>query len=70
MRASLIVQQHFEALDEIEFLLNDSMVSSTDIQRFESIKEMLDRLSDLKITDPQVLLKLYNIYRYKVEDDD
>ena len=70
MRASLIVQQHFEALDEIEFLLNDSMVSSTDIQRFESIKEMLERLSDLKITDPQVLLKLYNIYRYKVEDDD
>ena len=70
MRASLIVQQHFEALDEIEVLLNDSMVSSTDIQRFESIKEMLDRLSDLKITDPQVLLKLYNIYRYKVEDDD
>jgi len=70
MRASLIVQQHFEALDEIEVLLNDSMVSATDTQRFESIKEMLDRLSDLKITDPQVLLKLYNIYRYKVEDDD
>ena len=46
------------------------MVSAADIQRYESIKEMLDRLSDLKITDPQVLLKLYNIYRYKVEEGD
>ena len=35
----------------------------------ESIKEMLDRLTDMKITDPQVLLKLYNLYRYRILDD-
>ena len=35
----------------------------------ESIKDMLDRLTDMKITDPQVLLKLYNLYRYRILDD-
>ena len=35
----------------------------------ESIKEMLDRMTDMKITDPQVLLKLYNLYRYRILDD-
>ena len=36
----------------------------------ESIKEMLDRLTDMKITDPQVLLKLYNMYRYRIFSED
>ena len=40
-----------------------------DKQRMESIKEMLDRMTDMKITDPQVLLKLYNLYRYRILDD-
>lgn len=39
-----------------------------DIQRFDSIEEMLDRLSEMKIIDPQVLLRLYNMYRYQVEE--
>jgi len=40
-----------------------------DAQRFDSIKEMLDRLSDMKITDPQVLSKLYGMYRYQAGED-
>lgn len=40
-----------------------------DQQRFESIREMLDRLSDMKVTDPQILLKIYNMYRYEVKDE-
>jgi len=31
---------------------------------------MLDRLGDLKILDPQVLHKLYNLYRYRIEEDE
>ena len=27
-------------------------------------------MNDMKITDPQVLLKLYNMYRYQVEEID
>jgi len=52
MRASLIVQQHLEAIQEIETHLDSSRASVADFQRFESIKQMLDRLSDMKITDP------------------
>ena len=52
MRASLIVQQHRESLNEIEGMLKGRKSTVADRQRFESIKEMLDRLSDMKITDP------------------
>ena len=41
-----------------------------DTQRFDSIKQMLGRLNDMKITDPQVLLKIYNMYRYQVDEMD
>ena len=37
-------------------------------QRFESVQEMLDRLGEMKIIDAQVLLRLYNMYRYQVND--
>ena len=69
MRASLIVQQHRESLGEIEALLRGRNQSVADAQRFDSIKEMLDRLSDMKITDPQVLSKLYGMYRYQAGED-
>jgi len=55
-----------EALSEIEAMLSDGRASVADMQRFESIREMLDRLSDMKVTDPQVLLKVYGLYRYAV----
>ena len=70
MRASLIVQQHTEALSVIETQLGGRGVSVADKQRFESVREMLDRLSDMKITDPQVLLKLYGMYRYDVSKNE
>ena len=69
LRASLIVQQHRDSLAEIESQLKHNKVSVADKQRMESIKDMLDRLTDMKITDPQVLLKLYNLYRYRILDD-
>ena len=31
---------------------------------------MLDRLGEMKITDAQVLLRLYNMYRYQVVSAD
>ena len=34
------------------------------------MQEMLDRLGEMKITDAQVLLRLYNMYRYQVNDED
>ena len=48
----------------------NSRASVADIQRFEAIRQMLDRLNDMKIIDAQVLLKLYNMYRYQVNDDE
>ena len=54
-------------LSEIEEQIAEgkgSAVTVADLQRFESVKMMLDRLNDMKIVDAQVLLKLYNMYRY------
>ena len=72
LRASLVVQQHIETLDDIESQMRgrNSRASVADIQRFEAIRQMLDRLNDMKIIDAQVLLKLYNMYRYQVNDDE
>lgn len=34
------------------------------------VEIMLRRLGDIKINDAQVLLKLYNMYRFRVQDHD
>ena len=41
-----------------------------DLARMDSIEEMLTRLSEMKIIDPQVLLRLYNMYRYQVDEQE
>jgi len=52
LRASLIVQQHVESLEDLEKQFSSKKASVADAQIYESIKEMMDRLNDLKITDP------------------
>lgn len=68
MRASLIIQSHHESLADIEKQIRGQRSSVADKQRFDHIKLMLDRLNDMKIVDPQVLLKLYDMYRYDLNE--
>ena len=50
--------------------IKSGQASVANMKRYQSIKDMLDRLNDIKITDPQVLSKLYNMYRYGLSEDE
>ena len=68
LRASLIIQNHVDSLSEIKNKLEGRRATVADLARMDSIEEMLTRLSEMKIIDPQVLLRLYNMYRYQVDE--
>ena len=70
MRASLVVQQYADSLQDIKEEMKSNQASVANQKRYRSINEMLDRLNDIKITDPQVLSKLYNMYRYQLSEDE
>jgi len=40
-------------------------LSFTDKERLNQIETLLDNLSSIKVIDAPILLKLYNLYRYK-----
>lgn len=52
-------------------VLEERMESASvqDKMRFENVRELLGRLSDIKITDPLVLLKLYKMYAYTLKKE-
>lgn len=58
------MQQHMESLKDLEMQMESENATVADVQRFESISDMMARLNEIKLTDPQVLLRLYNMYRY------
>ena len=70
LRASLIIQNHVDSLSEIKNKLEGRRATVADLARMDSIEEMLTRLSEMKIIDPQVLLRLYNMYRYQVDEQE
>lgn len=53
-----------ESLKDLEMQMESENATVADVQRFESISDMMARLNEIKLTDPQVLLRLYNMYRY------
>ena len=62
MRASLVLDYY-----KLEVLsIQDSGLSIADVERKKKVLKLIDYLSSLKIIDASVLIKLYNIYRYKV----
>ena len=44
-----------------------SELSFTDRERLNQIDTLLKRLNTIKVIDAPVLLKLFNLYRYKIE---
>lgn len=43
---------------------NAGQLSIQDRDRYEQVNHLLERLSNVKIIDAPILLKLYNLYRY------
>lgn len=69
-RASLVIEQfkhQWTALNN-EVKQNSSNVNFIEQERLAQTSELLDRLSDVKIIDAPVLLKLYELYRYRPEN--
>ena len=66
--ASLIVHLHDDQLSKISQDIEDSE-NVQDKQLADHILQMTKQLNYVKIVDPQVLLKLYHLYRYKVNDE-
>ena len=48
-------------------MTKSSELSFTDRERLNQIDTLLKRLNTIKVIDAPVLLKLYNLYRYKIE---
>jgi hypothetical protein len=46
--------------------LNDENLTYADKERKDQVLKLIDYLGNLKVIDAQVLLKLYNLYRFKI----
>jgi hypothetical protein len=69
-RASVVIDQfktQFAAL-ESELKQNTNSSNFIEKERLAQTAELLDRLSNVKIIDAPVLLKLYDLYRYRPEN--
>jgi hypothetical protein len=68
-RASLVINQfriQFDQLNkEIKRSKTGSQVNFIEAERLKQIEFLLDRLGRVKIIDASVLLKLYDLYRYR-----
>lgn len=63
MRASLVLDYYKREVLSIE----NSSLGQGDVERKQQVIKLLDYLNSLKIIDAAVLMRLYNIYRYKLK---
>ena len=66
-RASVIIDLHKESLDALEKQIASD--SFADKERLKQVRLLLDRLKNLKVIDGPVLIKLFNLYRYKLSEE-
>lgn len=62
LRASIVLDYYRKELEE----LKDDEISYADKERKQRIKELIEYLSQIKVIDAQILLKIYDLYRYRV----
>lgn len=65
LRASIVVDVQKKSLENL--VKSQGELSFTDRERLNQINIMLTRLNDIKVIDAPVLLKLYNLYRYRID---
>ena len=66
LRASIVIDVQIQSLQELFAKKNE--LNFTDRERLQQVETLLNRLSDIKIIDAPVLLKLYNLYRYQLHE--
>ena len=66
-RASIIVDIHKQNLDQLEQEISPD--NFTDKERLKQVRLLMDRLRNLRVIDGPVLIKLFNLYRYKLDEE-
>ena len=66
-RASVIVDLHKQSLDQLEQQIAPD--NFTDKERLKQVRILMDRLRNLRVIDGPVLIKLFNLYRYKLDEE-
>jgi len=51
---------------QVEAIPDKALVSQADKERKEQVLKLIEYIGSLKIVDPQVLFKLFEMYRYKI----
>jgi hypothetical protein len=66
MRASIVIDQQKSVVTEMYKLDDEGRLSHEERDRLQQVDVLMNRLSDIKIVDAPVLLKLYSLYRYDI----
>lgn len=66
LRASLVLNVQKRVLSDI--VTHYDKLDYSDKERFTQVQILIERLDEIKIVDAPVLLKLYNLYRYKLAE--
>lgn len=62
LRASIVLDFYKEEVKKMK----DENLTYADKERKEQVLNLIEYLSSIKIVDASVLLKLYNLYRFKI----
>ena len=64
LRASVVLDYYKEDIKT----LKDENLTYADKERKEQVLKLIDYIGNLKVVDAPVLLKLYDLYRYKMNE--
>jgi len=64
LRASVVLDYYKEDIKT----LKDENLTYVDKERKEQVLKLIDYIGNLKVVDAPVLLKLYDLYRYKMNE--
>jgi hypothetical protein len=62
MRASLVLDYYKQELQTFD----SDKLTYADRERKEQVAKLIDYLASIKVIDAQVLLKIYDLYRFKI----
>jgi hypothetical protein len=62
-----VIDLHQQNLDEIEKSIKPDQF--TDKERLKQVRLLMGRLKNLKVVDGPVLIKLFNLYRHKLDEE-
>lgn len=62
LRASVVIDYYKKEINSFD----DQDLSYADKERKQQVLKLVDYLGSLKVIDGPILLKLYNLYRYKL----